>query len=74
MTAKHPTQADGGQTGAAAPDGVADAPAKKHGKGESEGGAYPNPHDGKPAAKGFAGGQSERAYHGGENPNATAED
>jgi hypothetical protein len=40
-----------------------------HGRSESEsqGGAYPNPHQGKEAAgksEGFHGGQSKAAYHG----------
>lgn len=33
--------------------------------GESQGGAYPNPHSGKPdAEKEFHGGQSGQGYHG----------
>lgn len=33
--------------------------------GESQGGHYPNPHDGKPdAQKDYDGGQSGKAYHG----------
>ncbi len=43
------------------------------GGGDSGGGAYPNPHSGKtPAKDGFlgSGGQSGKAYHGGDNPNA----
>ena len=67
MTDKQPMQADGkGTTGA--PDGVSD-PA---GQGESAGGAYPNPHSGKTPA-GFDGGQSDKAYRGPDNPNATTE-
>ena len=54
--------------------------------GESQGGAYPNPHKGKEAKKdGFmaSGGQSEMAYHGtgqlgerktGDNPNAPSDE
>lgn len=47
-------------------------------KGESQGGAYPNPHTGKDGGT-FDGGQSGKAYHGtgqlgeekvGENDNA----
>ena len=53
---------------------------KFSGAGESQGGAYPNPHDGKAKKKkseggigGFLGhgGQSDNAYEGGPNPNAT---
>jgi hypothetical protein len=50
-------------------------PAGRRGGGESGGGAYPNPHRGKKAGKdGFlgSGGQSGKAYHGGDNPNAPA--
>jgi len=39
----------------------------ERGGGESQGGAYPNPHTGKEEAgksEGFHGGQSETAYHG----------
>jgi len=72
MTTKKPVQADGG---AAAPssDGVSDAAGKQGGKGESDGGAYPNPHSDKPDPE-FDGGQTGKAYHGGENPNATTDD
>lgn len=72
MTARQPTQADGGGR-KGRPDGVSDAPAKRGGKGESDGGAYPNPHTGE-ADPDFDGGQSEKAYHGGANPNATTDD
>ena len=51
------------------------------GGGESQGGAYPNPHDGKSEknskAKGKLGGflghggQSDNSYEGGPNPNST---
>lgn len=61
------------QAGKRAADGVSNAPAKRDGSGESEGGAYPNPHTAKPDP-GFDGGQSEKAYHGGPNPNATTEE
>lgn len=68
---KTETQADGdGRKGTE--DGVSNVPAKRDG-GESDGGAYPNPHTGK-SDPGFDGGQSEKAYHGGPNPNATTED
>jgi hypothetical protein len=60
------------QAGKSAADGVSNAPAKGD-SGESAGGAYPNPHTGEPDP-GFDGGQSEKAYHGGPNPNATTED
>lgn len=55
-------------------DGVSDTPdrnseANVHGRaggGESGGGAYPNPQSGKePGGRGFEGGQSDKAYHGG---------
>ena len=51
---------------------------KEQGAGESQGGAYPNPHDGKDedgAFEGFLGhgGQSDIAYEGLEIPNATNE-
>jgi hypothetical protein len=51
---------------------------KEQGTGESQGGAYPNPHSGKEPKGGDTflghGGQTEIAYHGPENPNATTED
>jgi len=56
---------------------------KSEGAGESQGGAYPNPHDGKDGKKdkgsglgGFLGhgGQSDNEYEGGDNPNAPTED
>jgi hypothetical protein len=72
-------------------DGVADRPDKDGGfdaggKGESDGGAYPNPHTGKKAPGGFGkflghGGQTEQGYYGGgqagadvdaDNPNVNA--
>ena len=42
-------------------------------KGESGGGAYPNPRSGK-NGDGFAGGGSDHSYYGGENENATTEE
>ena len=54
-------------------DGVSNAPAKRDDSSESDGGAYPNPHT-EESDPGFDGGQSEKAYHGGPNPNATTED
>ena len=44
-----------------------DAPSSTRDKtgGESQGGAYPNPHSGKPdSEKDYHGGQSGQAYHG----------
>ncbi len=74
--------ADGGGIHKGKPDGVSGTPAAgKEGEvqgrftgGESAGGAYPNRHDGEgPKASGFLGhgGQTENAYYGGDNPNAT---
>ena len=74
MADKQPMQASGEGTA----DDAGDPTRRKPGAGESQGGAYPNPHTGKDG-KGFGGGQSERAYHGtgrlgdektGEQPNA----
>ena len=42
-------------------------------RGESGGGAYPNPHPAKDGQD-FAGGDSDHSYYGGENENATTED
>jgi hypothetical protein len=72
MTGKYPSQADGGGR-KNSPDGVSDAAGKQGGKGESDGGAYPNPHT-KKAHPDFDGGQTGQAYHGSANPNATTED
>ena len=52
---------------------------KLDGAGESQGGAYPNPHQGKDEEGGPGGflghgGQSRMAYSGPDNPNATKED
>jgi hypothetical protein len=52
---------------------------KQQGAGESQGGAYPNPHDGRNAkrgADGFLGhgGQSGIGYEGGDNSNATTDE
>ena len=52
---------------------------KRKAAGESQGGAYPNPHGSKRkqgGAGGFLGhgGQSDIGYEGPENPNATTED
>ena len=63
---------------------MTDKSSKDLGGGESQGGAYPNPHSGKkPKSGGFMGhgGQTEMAYHGsgqlgedkvGDNANAPA--
>jgi hypothetical protein len=51
-------------------DGVSNPPSE----GESQGGAYPNPHTGKEDrgdGGGFDGGQSDKSYEGPENPNST---
>lgn len=52
---------------------------KEAGAGESQGGAYPNPHSGKHSTGGpdtflGHGGQTDNDYEGGDNPNATTED
>ena len=52
---------------------------KQQGAGESQGGAYPNPHAGKKTPDGpdsflGHGGQSDMAYEGPDNPNATNSD
>ena len=75
MDGKQPMQADG--AGSDADDGPEIA-SRQGGTGESGGGAYPNPHTGKPGKKhGPAsflghGGQSEIGYTGPPNPIATA--
>ena len=56
---------------------MADSRSKADGAGESQGGAYPNPHkgkEGKDDESGFLGhgGQSDIGYEGPDNPNATA--
>ena len=82
MADKKKMPVSGGGPGKGKLDGVSGSPAtgepgQVNGRlagGESGGGAYPNPHDGKASsAPGFMGhgGQSEIAYHGAENPNAT---
>jgi hypothetical protein len=52
---------------------------KAEGAGESQGGAYPNPHSGKDPKGGpdtflGHGGQTDIGYEGPDNPNATTED
>lgn len=76
MTDKVPTPVSGNPDSKGAPDGVSGSPREnpdrdidgRKGGGESEGGAYPNPHTGKtPEGGGFMGhgGQTDMAYHGG---------
>jgi hypothetical protein len=76
MTDKVPMPVSGNPESKGAPDGVSGVPGGdsergvqgRKGGGESEGGAYPNPHTGKtPEGGGFMGhgGQTEMAYHGG---------
>lgn len=82
MTDKKEMPVSGGGPGKGKPDGVSGSPVtgemgRVHGRssgGESSGGAYPNPHSGKGSTNsGFSGhgGQTENAYYGGDNPNAT---
>lgn len=78
MTDKQPMQADGTGTEPHVPDESGEVASRRDSGGESQGGAYPNPHTGKEGGH-FHGGQTERAYHGtgrlgdqktGEQPNA----
>lgn len=78
MADKEPMQADGSGTKPHMPDENGEVASRRDSAGESQGGAYPNPHTGKEGG-GFDGGQSGRAYHGtgqlgdqktGEQPNA----
>jgi hypothetical protein len=75
---KAPVQADGAGRGRKKDDKV--IASRSGGRGESGGGAYPNPHTGKGGSKKGPshflghGGQTEIAYHGGPNPNATTEE
>lgn len=65
--AKTPLQARGEDHPKAQADGVGTDITHGRGEGESQGGAYPNPHTGKEDAgksEGFHGGQSKTAYHG----------
>jgi hypothetical protein len=80
MTDKKVMPANGGGVAKGKPDGVSGSPdtgemGRVQGRsfgGESGGGAYPNPHSGKdPTRSSFSGGQGEKAYFGGDNPNAT---
>jgi len=70
MNDRQPMQADGQGTGPVTPP--ANAPGKLNDKGESDGAPYPNPHRGEDDPD-FAGGQSDRSYRGGPNPNATTD-
>jgi hypothetical protein len=78
MSDKQPMQASGGGA-KGAPDGVSDVETHGRSDGESQGGAYPNPH---PTGKRRSspgdfmghGGQSHINYEGGDNPNATTRD
>jgi hypothetical protein len=78
MMDKKPMQADG--SGSKKSGRAEETASRPGGTGESGGGAYPNPHTGKPRKKdGPAdvlghGGQSEIAYHGGPNPNAATQE
>lgn len=80
MTDKKKMPVSGGGASKGMPDGVSGAPETgeagaihgRRGGGESGGGAYPNPHSGKEGSDAPEhGGQSEIAYYGGDNPNAT---
>lgn len=83
MSDKKKMPVDGGGVQKGKPDGVSGTPAagkpgQVHGRfsgGESAGGAYPNPYTDESSITSSApghGGQSEIAYYGGSNPNATA--
>lgn len=82
MSDKQEMQADGDGTTPHRPDENGEVASRRRAGGESQGGAYPNPHSGKEPG-GFDGGQSERAYHGsgrlgetktGEQPNAGSDE
>jgi len=81
VTDKKEMPANGDGVAKGKPDGVSGSPdtgerGRVHGRspgGESGGSAYPNPHSvNGPASPSFSGGQAEKAYYGGDNPNATA--
>ncbi len=63
MVEKQPMQADGKGTTRSEPDDNGELASRRRSEGESDGGAYPNPHTGKKPG-GFEGGQSGRAYQG----------
>ena len=85
MSDKKKMPANGGGVAKGKPDGVSGSPdtgemGRVHGRatgGESGGGAYPNPHsqagntNSDSSGEDFSGGQAEKAYYGGDNPNAT---
>lgn len=76
MSDKQPMQASGDDAHKGAPDGVSDVDTQGRSKGESEGGAYPNPYPDQAEKEGPGhamghGGQSHINYEGGPNPNAT---
>ena len=85
MSDKKKMPADGGGVAKGKPDGVSGSPdtgenGRVHGRrsgGESGGSAYPNPHshpsktNSDSSGGDFTGGQAEKAYYGGDNPNAT---
>ena len=85
MSDKKKMPVSGGGAAKGKPDGVSGSPnseemGRVHGRtsgGESAGGAYPNPHShaskahSDPSGGEFSGGQAEKAYYGGDNPNAT---
>ena len=86
MSDKKKMLVSGGGAAKGTPDGVSGSPdseemGRVHGRtsgAESGGGAYPNPHSHAgeaPDSSGieFSGGQAEKAYYGGDNPNATTE-
>lgn len=80
MTDKQPMQADGAGTKPDGPNDSGELASQRKSGGESQGGAYPNPHTGKKGGD-FDGGQTGRAYHGtgqlgdekaGEQPNSAS--
>lgn len=67
MAEKFPMQADGGGTEMKQADENGELASRRGLRGESQGGAYPNPHTGKEDDSSnpeFSGGQSGKAYHG----------
>lgn len=84
MDDKQPMQADGTGSKSDAADGVSDTNVSGKSGSESQGAAYPNPHQGKNGDRKASkhGGQTEIAYHGsgqlgeekvGENENAVTQ-
>lgn len=81
MTDKKKMPAPGGGPATGKPDGVSGSPdpgdtGQVHGRslgGESGGGPYPNPYSDKGSDdQDLSGRDSQTAYYGGDNPNATA--